>query len=100
MRRIELQQRLSLATQRPFPRSRTLKGDETKSEELNKVNIFKHVLKKTRTRCVRVHCLLFGDVGLNKLLKHPRVVDVCAATGTQRPISLWATKDIHTYLIN
>lgn len=60
------------------------------------MNIFKHVLKK-RTRCVLV-CLFFGDVGLNKLLKHPRVVDVCAATGAQRPISLWVTKNIHTYI--
>lgn len=58
------------------------------------MNIFKHVLNK-RTRWVLV-CLFFGDVGLNKLLKHPRVVDVCAATGAQCPISLWVTKNIHS----
>lgn len=39
-----------------------------------------------------VLCLLPGDVSVNKLLQHPAVVDVSAATGTQRPVSLSDTK--------
>lgn len=39
-----------------------------------------------------VLCLLPGDVSVDKLLQHPAVVDVGAAAGAQRPVSLSDTQ--------
>lgn len=40
-----------------------------------------------------VLCLLLGDVSLDKLLQHPRVVDISTTTSAQRPVSLSVTKN-------
>lgn len=48
--------------------------------------------KHARTKSALGLHLLLGDVSLNKLLQNPTVVGVSATTGTQRPISLSATK--------
>lgn len=39
-----------------------------------------------------VLCLLPGDVSVDKLLQHAAVVDVGAAAGAQRPVSLSDTQ--------
>lgn len=93
LRSVELQQSLSLATQSPFPRSRTLretKQDGRVKKKERKVRALNGILK--RTESVLVLYLLLGDVSLNKLLQNPTVVDVCITTSTQRPVSLSVTK--------